>query len=117
MYVCCVFFFTKFANDLWLVQRSLTKDYLRACSIFSSDGSILNSSREKERNAEKRALENNYSVMSHAIAFSIRKETERGEGETRIYFSRQNKNEYENSELVFPHFSIRNENQKKQLCV
>ena len=49
----CVCFFTKFANDLWLVQRSLTKDYLRACSIFSSDGSILNSSREKERNAEK----------------------------------------------------------------
>ena len=52
MYVV-YFFFTKFANDLWLVQRSLTKDYLRACSIFSSDGSILNSSRKRAKCGKK----------------------------------------------------------------
>ena len=54
VWACCVyFFFTKFANDLWLVQRSLTKDYLRACSIFSIDGSILNSSRKRAKCGKK----------------------------------------------------------------
>ena len=62
-YVCVFFRICKWRLAVLCSKRSLTKDYLRAC-IFSSDGSILKSGKR----AKKMSLENNYSVMSLAIA-------------------------------------------------
>ena len=62
-YVCVFFRICKWRLAVVCSKRSLTKDYLRAC-IFSSDGSILKSGKR----AKKKSLENNYSVMSLAIA-------------------------------------------------
>ena len=79
VWACCVCVFSRNLQMTYGLFKGHWQKIISGRVVFLVVTDRFSTRVEKERNAEKKALENNYSVMSHAIAFSIRKETwERG---------------------------------------